>query len=407
MKKLLVLLLCMLAVFAVVSCKNDPKPDPKPETFTVSFDSQGGSAVAAATVEKDAKVEKPADPIKLGADFVGWYTEAACENKYDFEDAVTESFTLYAKWIPGPEPEVTTYKLTSTLADTRFQFKWDTVEDSAGKVFTLKYKSDKNLGTFTIRNGAGAKYKDGASLSDYTVVGEDGWTTFSYTMPEGNTGIGLALFESVEAAIGDVMYIKDIYIGDKALELTQANSWYGNECKIEKLSYYRLKATKGTDGSDSHKYDQDKFTLYWNPNVEVKVGDVLTVTFKAVRKDEMTKDRPFTYSIRDKAKWFSEKAYGKDEYPLFWSTFSEPDCEGWITATYVFPAEGTQETITYPATFRVDFRDTKIASPAEGRIADLLYVTNMTLTSGETVTPLVIDETRSSTAYSCPIIEKF
>jgi uncharacterized repeat protein (TIGR02543 family) len=125
------------------------------------------------------------------------------------------------------------YSLTSTKADTRFQFKWDSVEASGGKVFTLKYKSDKAIGTFTIRDPKASKYADGKAMTDYVSEPADGWITFSYTIPEGeHAGIGLALFESVAAEVGDVLYIKEIFIGSQELTLAQANSWSGNEATI-------------------------------------------------------------------------------------------------------------------------------------------------------------------------------
>lgn len=69
------------------------------KTYTVTFDSQGGSAVDSATVEYGSTVNKPTDPTRTDYAFVGWYEEAACTNEWDFEnDTVTADITLYAKW---------------------------------------------------------------------------------------------------------------------------------------------------------------------------------------------------------------------------------------------------------------------------------------------------------------------
>ena len=133
------------------------------------------------------------------------------------------------------EPEApVVYSLTSTKADKRFQFKWDSVESSGGKVFTLKYKSANPIGTFTARDPSAGKYADGTAVTEYVSEpdGED-WITFSFTIPEGeHTGFGLALYETEAAAIGDILYIKDIYLGGEPLTLAQANSWAGNESTI-------------------------------------------------------------------------------------------------------------------------------------------------------------------------------
>ena len=82
------------AMFALVltGCDKD--------TFTVTFNSQGGSNVAAIKkVAAGENITKPEDPTKEGSDFDGWYKEAACTNAWDFaKDVVTSDVTLYAKW---------------------------------------------------------------------------------------------------------------------------------------------------------------------------------------------------------------------------------------------------------------------------------------------------------------------
>jgi uncharacterized repeat protein (TIGR02543 family) len=68
------------------------------KNYTVTFDTQGGSDVSAATVTSSAKVGKPNDPTRAGYDFTGWYTDAACTTAYDFTKTVTADITLYAGW---------------------------------------------------------------------------------------------------------------------------------------------------------------------------------------------------------------------------------------------------------------------------------------------------------------------
>ena len=68
--------------------------------FTVTFNSQGGSDVAAiADVAGGTKITQPADPTKDGFDFDYWYKEATCTNIWNFKgNVVTSDITLYAKW---------------------------------------------------------------------------------------------------------------------------------------------------------------------------------------------------------------------------------------------------------------------------------------------------------------------
>jgi uncharacterized repeat protein (TIGR02543 family) len=74
----------------------------------VTFDSQGGSAVSAATAIPGTTITDPAAPTRPGYAFIGWYKEAACVTPWDFStDTVTADITLYAKWTAGPTHTVT------------------------------------------------------------------------------------------------------------------------------------------------------------------------------------------------------------------------------------------------------------------------------------------------------------
>ena len=66
--------------------------------FTVTFNSQGGSAITPAIVANGAALTKPAAPSWAGRGFAGWYTDADCTTKYDFTTSVTGDHTLYARW---------------------------------------------------------------------------------------------------------------------------------------------------------------------------------------------------------------------------------------------------------------------------------------------------------------------
>ena len=74
-------------------------------TYTVTFDSQGGSDVASQTVLEGDKVTEPIEPTRTGYTFTGWYTTAECTTKWDFSQAITGNMTLYAGWTASEEPE--------------------------------------------------------------------------------------------------------------------------------------------------------------------------------------------------------------------------------------------------------------------------------------------------------------
>ena len=73
-------------------------------TYTVSFDSVGGSSVDVETADYETPVTKPEDPTKTGYTFGGWYTDEACTKAYDFATPVTGDRILYAKWNEIPRP---------------------------------------------------------------------------------------------------------------------------------------------------------------------------------------------------------------------------------------------------------------------------------------------------------------
>ena len=69
--------------------------------YTVTFDTDGGSEVDAQTVAYGEKAKTPADPTKTGYTFAGWELGG---NAYDFAASVTEDMTLTAKWKDSEKP---------------------------------------------------------------------------------------------------------------------------------------------------------------------------------------------------------------------------------------------------------------------------------------------------------------
>ena len=64
-------------------------------TYTVTFESNGGSSVLSQNVNANGLVQKPVNPIKVGYDFIGWYLN---DEKFDFNNKINSNLTLYAKW---------------------------------------------------------------------------------------------------------------------------------------------------------------------------------------------------------------------------------------------------------------------------------------------------------------------
>jgi uncharacterized repeat protein (TIGR02543 family) len=64
---------------------------------TVSFNTDGGTVIADATVNFGRPVDEPADPEKEGYVFVGWYEDAEFTKEFNFETPIIKDTTIYAK----------------------------------------------------------------------------------------------------------------------------------------------------------------------------------------------------------------------------------------------------------------------------------------------------------------------
>ena len=68
-------------------------------SLTVSYNSQGGSAVSSQIVDYGDTATTPTVPTKAGYTFAGWFKEAECINAWPFSsETVTSDLTLYAGW---------------------------------------------------------------------------------------------------------------------------------------------------------------------------------------------------------------------------------------------------------------------------------------------------------------------
>ena len=67
-------------------------------SYTVTFESNGGSAVDPQTVEENALAAEPTAPTRSGYRFTGWYTDAALTEQFVFTTPITGDITLYAGW---------------------------------------------------------------------------------------------------------------------------------------------------------------------------------------------------------------------------------------------------------------------------------------------------------------------
>jgi hypothetical protein len=71
------------------------------KTYTIRFDSQGGSEVSAITQKKGNSVAQPADPTPPQHHlFKGWFPAANGGSAYNWPYTLDGDVTMYAQWIP-------------------------------------------------------------------------------------------------------------------------------------------------------------------------------------------------------------------------------------------------------------------------------------------------------------------
>lgn len=116
-----------------------------PPICTISFNMNGhGEQIDNQFVEPGGKIQKPTDPIEEGLEFRGWYKDADCTKKWDFDtDTVSGHTTLYAMW---PTPCTVTLNLGLLgLANRQLTvYKGDKITFPEDLRILLKYRSWAN-----------------------------------------------------------------------------------------------------------------------------------------------------------------------------------------------------------------------------------------------------------------------
>jgi pectinesterase len=80
-------------------------------SYTVTFNTNGGTTINPQTVNLGAKVNAPLDPTKSGFTFAGWFKEENLTTPWVFNtDTVTTNVTLYAKWEVTPDVYTVTFE---------------------------------------------------------------------------------------------------------------------------------------------------------------------------------------------------------------------------------------------------------------------------------------------------------
>ncbi len=119
-------------------------------THTVTFNPQGGTAVAPKTAQYNATITAPTPPTRAGYVFQGWYKEASCTNAWIFStEKVTADITLYAKWVSTMPASVK----AASASYTSIKVTWNAVPGAAGYQV---YYATSSAGPWTLKGAVTA-----------------------------------------------------------------------------------------------------------------------------------------------------------------------------------------------------------------------------------------------------------
>lgn len=185
-----------------VNWKNEPEPV---IIYTVSFNTDGGSAVSSQSVESGNKATRPSpNPTKTGYRFGNWYTTSAKTTTFNFNTSITENTVIYAKWNVCPNSEgVKT---------------WDTSAECMIAACNTGYRLNGNQ---CLQNNVTIKYKlgTGETISGGSIysINTDRFVTKNGSIFTTTTNYGEQIGSSGLADYNNVNYINILKPGYKAV----------------------------------------------------------------------------------------------------------------------------------------------------------------------------------------------
>lgn len=328
-------------------------------TYTVAFDEQGkGSELHSQQIKKNGKAVKP-EPTADGYSFEGWFTEAACQNAFDFNTAITKDITLYAKW------NIETYTIT-------YEMKGGENDESNPGNYTIESE------TITLNS---AKKRNGYLFDGWYYDAE--YTQLATQISEGSFG-AVTLYAKWIPRQYEVIYSAGVRgmgsveidyktHGDTLVLSSEKYSYYNSDYRVSFLHAGWALSDGGTKEYDfGAKYSTDAdVTLYpyWSKLVKVHYGsenkDTLWVDLSAVKSDSLVSNAisEALLSHEPMIELPSKDYDDKYLYSLKWVSDSlaiyEPSFEKYERKKDIIVAYGTDEKDT------IHIKDTKFKTDEE------------------------------------------
>lgn len=183
-----IVIIAIIVVLLLKACSG------KTEEYKVTFDSNGGSNVAALAIKEDGTATKPADPTKTGYVFAGWYYN---DEIYDFNTKITADIKLEARWTEVGDTNVsgvTLDRLNLSLLPGSTATLVATVAPTSATNKSLTWSSDKTSVATVDANGIVTAVKEGIATITVTTVDGNKIAKCTVTVSKNNvavTGVSL------------------------------------------------------------------------------------------------------------------------------------------------------------------------------------------------------------------------
>ncbi|MBU1142882.1 MAG: InlB B-repeat-containing protein, partial [Firmicutes bacterium] len=235
-------------------------------TKTISFETNGGSAVTAITEEVGSVVTAPTAPTRMGYSFDGWYSDVALTTSYTFSTMPSDDFTLYAKWT------INNYTITFNSND-----------GSAVANITAAYLTAVTAPTAPTKLGHtfGGWYSDVALTTSYTfstmpaenITLYAKWTANQYTITF-NSNDGSAVASLVAA------YLSTVSAPTAPTRMGYTfDGWYSD---VALTTAYTFLTMPANDFTLYAKWTPTQYTIVFNENGGTAVTDITQAYLTAV-----------------------------------------------------------------------------------------------------------------------------
>lgn len=285
--------------------------DPVEETFTVTFESMGGTSIDSVEVKEGQPVDAPVPPVRDGYTFKGWFTDEECTAKYDFNTPVTKDLTLYAGWEKDSDPTPPSGGGSSTA---RYN-----IRATAGKGGSISPE-----GSVSVTKGANKTFEitadKGYEIDDVIVDGRSVGKVETYTFEAVSRSHTIEVefaktVEDPDVPLGENPDGEDTEKPDDEKEDTKPEVTMNFSDVHEGDWYYNAVLNAYTKGLMSGT-STDKFS----PNLNVTRGMIVTVLYRMAGEPEVALTNKFVDVSADKyyakaVAWASEKGIvsGYDE----------------------------------------------------------------------------------------------